>query len=159
MKRAIVTLPGLLALAIMLLLMAGLGAWLFLPGQIAEQRAHALTPAMMPGARLVQDMSGSIAGAANHMRIYIVDADMTAVHRWFEREMPGFSLCSASIRADCFSNEKCDDSLAGKLLNGVMFLGQQVDVRTCVSIVIEPELPNGERTLVHVNLGWPSDES
>lgn len=157
MKRALAALPGLFALAVMLMLMAGLGAWLFLPSQIAEQRAHALVPAMMPGAQLVQDLSGSIAGAANHMRIYLVDEDMTAVHRWFEREMPGFSLCAASIRADCFSNEKCDDGLAGKVLNSVMFLGQQTDVRTCVSIVIEPELPNGRRTVVHVNLGWPSD--
>jgi hypothetical protein len=38
-----------------------------------------------------------------------------------------------------------------------MFLGQQEEVRTCVSVVIEPEQPSGRRTIVHVNLGWPSD--
>lgn len=157
MKRVLVALPGLLALAVMLLLMTGLGAWLFLPSRIAEQRAHDLVPPMVPGAELVQDLSGSIAGASNHMRIYLVDADMTMVHRWFEQHMPGFNLCSASIRADCFSNEKCDDSSIAELLNSIMFLGQQPEVRTCVSVVIEPELPNGRRTVVHVNLGWPSD--
>lgn len=157
MKRALSFLPGLLALAFMLLLMAGLGAWLFLPTQIAEQRARALVPAMIPGAELVQDLSGSIAGAANQTQIYVVRDNLVTVHGWFEQRMPGFSLCSTSIRADCFSNEKCDDSLAGKLLASVMFLGQQDEARTCVSVVIEPEQPNGRRTIVHVNLGWPSD--
>lgn len=156
MKRAR-ALPGLFALIVMLLLVMGLGAWLFLPGRITEQRARAMTPAMIPGAKLVQELNGNMAGASTDLRIYIVEDDMTTVHRWFERQMPGFSLCSASIRADCFSNEKCDDSAISRLLNGVMFLGQQTEVQTCVSVVIEPELPNGRRTIVHVNLGWPSD--
>lgn len=157
MKRALSVLPGLIALMIMLLLMAGLGAWLFLPSQLAEQRARAMVPPMFPGAELVQDLSGTIAGASNQTQIYIVRADMVRVHGWFEQRLPGFGLCSASIRADCFSNEKCDDSLVGALLNQIMFLGQHETVRTCVSIVIEPELPSGRRTIVHVNLGWPSD--
>ena len=104
MKRAFTFLPGLVALAAMLLMVAGLGAWLFLPGQIAEQRARALVPVMIPGAELVQDVSGSIAGAANQTQIYLARQDMVTVHRWFEQRMPGFTLCSASIRADCFAN-------------------------------------------------------
>ncbi len=157
MKRVFSVLPGLIALAIMLLLMAGLGVWLFLPGQIAAQRARAMVPAMFPGAELAQDLGGTIAGAASQTQIYLVQENLVTVHGWYERHMPGFSLCSASIRADCFSNERCDDSLFGKLLAGMIFLGQQEATRTCVSIVIEPELPSGGRTIVHVNLGWPSD--
>lgn len=157
MKRAFTFLPGLVALAAMLLMVAGLGAWLFLPGQIAEQRARALVPDMIPGAELVQDVSGSIAGAANQTQIYLARQDMVTVHRWFEQRMPGFTLCSASIRADCFSNEKCDDSVIGSVLYSMMFLGQTDPVRACVSVVIEPELPSGRRTLIHVNLGWPSE--
>lgn len=157
MKRAWHVLPGVFALLAMLLLMTGLGAWLFLPSRIAEQRAHDLVPDTIPNARLLQDLSGSVAGAASQVQVYLVDQDMVAVHRWYERQMPGFTLCAASVRADCFSNEKCDDSALGELLNSVMFLGQQQDVRTCVSVVIEPELPDGRRTVVHVNLGWPSD--
>ncbi len=157
MKRVLSVLPGLFALAVMLLLIAGLGAWLFLPSRIAEQRARALVPAMVPGSELVQDVSGAIAGAANQTQIFLVRADMVTVHRWLEQRMPGFKLCSASIRADCFSNERCDDSVIGSMLYSVMFLGQPDAMRACVSVVIEPELPSGRRTIVHVNLGWPSD--
>lgn len=157
MKRVLSMLPGVIALAVMLLMVAGLGAWLFLPSQIAAQRARALVPAMFPGAELVQDLSGSIAGSTNQTQIYLVRDDLVKVQKWFEDRMPGFSLCEVSIRADCWSNEKCDDSMIGRLLSSAMFLGQQDEVRSCVSIVIEPELPSGRRTIVHVNLGWPSD--
>ena len=157
MKRVLSVLPGMIALAVMLLMVAGLGAWLFLPSRIAEHRARALVPAMFPGAELVQDLSGSIAGSTNQTQIYLVRDDLVKVQTWFENRMPGFNLCAISIRADCWSNEKCDDSMVGKLVTSMMFLGQQDEVRSCVSIVIEQELPSGGRTVIHVNLGWPSD--
>jgi hypothetical protein len=159
MKRVLRLLPGVFALMLLFVLLGGLGAWLFLPGMIAEQRARDLAPAPFPRAALVQDYNDSITGAASHRQIFVAPATLVMVHGWFEQRMPGFSLCDGSIRADCFSNERCDESAAGQLLSSLMFLGQAEPARSCVSIILEPELPSGRRTIIHVNLSWPSDAS
>jgi hypothetical protein len=148
--------PGLIALGYLLALIVALGGVLFLPAHILEQQVRTLTPPIYPQAELVSVNTTSGQGISTETRVYTASDEMVEVHRWMERAMPGFHLCAASIRADCWTNERCVESWLSQLAAFTLTPGSDESMRPCVSIVLEPDRPFGPHSVIHVNLVWPS---
>jgi hypothetical protein len=156
MRRIGVILPGLIALAVLVALVAGLWAWLFLPAAYAEQRARALIPPIYPGAELGMLSQVNSAGLATEERAYLAQADVLAVTSWLERAMPGFVPCPGTTKAECWMNERCDESLEG-LMALRLNRAEGPTPRPCVSVMAQSEVPFGNRTVIRMSIGWPID--
>ncbi len=125
------------------------------PRLLAEQRAHALAPALYPGADHMSTRTTTEAGMITESQVFVVQAPVGHVRRWMDSTASGFGNCSLSDPM-CFIYKRCDQTAFGGALSFLAYLGYAEIEQPCVSVLVERSVAGNYQTLIHVTYSWPT---
>ncbi len=129
------------------------------PSWLAEQQARALPLPLYPDSYLAQTLTSVSGDMKTETRVYIAPGDMVVVGSWMERRFPGFQMCAGSLHPDCWTNDRCNQSLISTAVTQLVYLSNDNQHTPCMHVRLQSNGYGAPSTVIFVELTWPKQDA